>query len=161
MENFMNAIDQRLNELGLILPEPVAPVANYVPYVTSGNLVFISGQVSVDANGIFIKGRLGDGLDLAEGQTAAKLCALNLIAQMKAACDGDLTRVKRIVKVGGFVCAKPIDTGAEIPKIINGCSDLLVDVFGDKGRHARFAVSTPSLPLDCAVEIDAVVEIEN
>lgn len=156
----MNTIDHRLTELGLTLPKPVAPVANYVPYVLSGNLVFIAGQVSVSADGTFIKGRLGEGLTLEQGQAAARLCALNLIAQMKDACDGDLTRVKRIVKVGGFVSAGCVSTAIDIPKIINGCSDMLVDVFGEVGKHARFAVGAPSLPLDCAVEIDAVVEIE-
>lgn len=157
----MNAIEQKLQDLNLTLPVPGAPVANYVPYVISGNQVFISGQVSMGADGNVIKGRLGEDLSVETGQAAAKLCALNLIAQMKAACDGDLSRVKRIVKVGGFVCAAAQNSQVDIPKIINGCSDLFVDVFGDKGRHARFAVSTPSLPLDCAVEIDAVVEIEN
>ena len=133
----MNAIDQRLKELGLTLPEPVAPVANYVPYVISGNQVFIAGQTSVAADGSVTKGRLGDGLSIEDGQAAARLCALNLIAQMKAACDGDLTRVKRIVKVGGFVCCNFDDSAIDIPKIINGCSDLLVAVFGDVGKHVR------------------------
>jgi enamine deaminase RidA (YjgF/YER057c/UK114 family) len=157
----MNAIEQRLKELDLTLPEPVAPVANYVPYVISGNQVFISGQTSVEIDGNVIRGRLGEDLTVERGQDAARTCALNLIAQMKIACDGDLTRVKRIVKVGGFVCSGPTQSQIDIPKIINGCSDLFVAVFGEKGRHARFAVSAPSLPLDCAVEIDAVVEIDN
>ncbi|NNC38158.1 MAG: RidA family protein [Acidimicrobiales bacterium] len=157
----MNAIDQRIKELQLDLPAPVLPVANYVPYVMSGDLVFISGQVSVAADGSVITGRLGEDLTVERGQEAARLCALNLIAQMKAACDGDLTRVMRIVKVGGFVSSGTNDSDVDIPKIINGCSDLFVDVFGDAGRHARFAVGSPSLPLNCAVEIDAIVEIEN
>lgn len=157
----MNAIDQRLKELNLTLPEPVAPVANYVPFVVTGNQVFISGQVSAEIDGNVIRGRLGDDLSVEQGQKAARACGLNLIAQMKIACGGDLTKVKRVVKVGGFVCCGPINSQVDIPKIINGCSDLFVEVFGDKGRHARFAVSAPSLPLDCAVEIDAVVEIDN
>lgn len=157
----MNAIDQRIKDLGLTLPEPVAPVANYVPYVVSGNQVFISGQISAELDGNVIRGRLGETLTVEQGQKAARACGLNLIAQMKIACGGDLTKVKRIVKVGGFVCCGPTESQVDIPKIINGCSDLFVEVFGDKGRHARFAVSAPSLPLDCAVEIDAVVEIEN
>lgn len=157
----MNAIEQRLKELELILPEPVAPVANYVPYVISGNQVFISGQTSVEIDGNVIQGRLGEDLTVELGQKAARTCGLNLIAQMKIACGGDLTRVKRIVKVGGFVCSGATESQIDIPKIINGCSDLFVAVFGDIGRHARFAVSAPSLPLDCAVEIDAVVEIDN
>lgn len=156
----MNAIETRLAALNHILPEPVAPVANYLPYIVSGNLVFISGQVSLSADGVLAKGRLGENLSVEQGQEAARYCALNLIAQMKSACGGDLGRVKRIVKVGGFVCAGAHNTAVDIPKIINGCSDLLVNVFGDAGKHARFAVGSPSLPLDCAVEIDAIVEIE-
>jgi len=155
----MNAIETRLSELGLTLPEPSAPVANYVPYVTAGNIVFISGQISKIGN-TTIGGRLGEDLTIEQGQEAAKLSALNLIAQMKAACGGDLSRVKRVVKLGGFVQALPAATAADIPKIINGCSDIMVAVFGDKGRHARFAVSAPSLPLEVAVEIDAIIEIE-
>ena len=155
----MNPIDQKIAELGLTLPEPSAPVANYVPYVISGNLVFVSGQVSKIGDNA-IGGRLGEDLTVERGQEAARLSALNLLAQIKAACDGDLTRVRRIVKLGGFVQALPTATAADIPKVINGCSDIMVGVFGDKGRHARFAVSAPSLPLDVAVEIDAIVEID-
>jgi len=154
----MNTIDTRIAELGYTLPVPSAPVANYVPYVITGNMVFISGQISKIGDNA-IGGRLGEDLTVERGQEAAQLSALNLIAQMKAACGGDLTRVKRVVKLGGFVQALPSATAADIPKIINGCSDIMVEVFGDKGRHARFAVSAPSLPLDVAVEIDAIVEI--
>ena len=154
----MNSIEQRLTDLDLTLPEAAAPVANYVPYVISGNMVFVSGQISKIGDN-FIGGRLGEDLTVERGQEAAKLSALNLIAQIKAACGGDLSRVKRIVKLGGFVQALPSATQADIPKVINGCSDIMVAVFGDAGRHARFAVSAPSLPLDVAVEIDAVVEI--
>jgi len=150
--------EEKLADLGLTLPVAAAPVANYVSYVISGNLVFISGQISKIGE-TEVKGRLGEGMSVAEGQKAAQLSALNLIAQMKAACGGDLSRVKRIVKLGGFVQATTDATQADIPKVINGCSDLMVAVFGDAGRHARFAVSAPSLPLDVAVEIDAVVEI--
>lgn len=157
----MNAIDQRLKDLGITLPTPAAPVANYVPFVQSGNMVFIAGQTSVEVDGTVVAGRLGDGLSVEDGQRAARACALNLIAQMKVACDGDLTRVTRIVKVGGFVCSAASDSDLDIPKIINGCSDVFVDVFGNVGKHARFAVGSPSLPRDCAVEIDAIVEIEN
>lgn len=157
----MNTIEKHIAELGLVLPEPVAPVANYVPYVISGNQVFISGQVSVAADGKFVKGRLGENLSVAQGQRAAKLCGLNIIAQLKAACGGDLTRVKRIVKLGGFVSCSFEKTDLDIPKIINGCSDLMVDVFGETGKHARFAVGSPCLPLDCAVEIDCIAEISN
>jgi len=157
----MNAVEKRLQELGLTLPEPVAPVANYVPYVISGNQVFISGQVSVTAKGELITGRLGTDLTVESGQDAARACALNLIAQMKAACAGDLSKVKRVVKLGGFVCSNFEGTALDIPKIINGCSDMMVDVFGEAGKHARFAVGAPALPLDVAVEIDCVIEIEN
>ena len=155
----MSDIDARLKELGLTLPEAAAPVANYVSYVTSGNMVFISGQISKIGDDA-VGGRLGEDLSVEDGQRAAKLSALNLIAQMKAACGGDLARVVRVVKLGGFVQALPSATQADIPKVINGCSDIMVAVFGDKGRHARFAVSAPSLPLDVAVEIDAIIEID-
>lgn len=151
--------EENLAKHGLTLPVPAAPVANYVPFVISGNLVFISGQISKIGDEA-VKGRLGEDLSVEQGQAAARLSALNLIAQMKAACDGDLSRVNRIVKLGGFVQATADATQATIPQVINGCSDLMVEVFGEAGRHARFAVSAPSLPLDVAVEIDAVVEID-
>ena len=151
--------EEKLADLGLTLPTPAAPVANYVSYVTSGNLVFISGQISKIGEKE-VKGRLGEGMSVEQGQAGAQLSALNLIAQMKEACGGDLSRVKRVVKLGGFVQATTDATQADIPKVLNGCSDLMVAVFGEAGRHARFAVSAPSLPLDVAVEIDAVVEIQ-
>jgi enamine deaminase RidA (YjgF/YER057c/UK114 family) len=152
----MGRIDARLSELGLVLPTPPAPVASYVQFVAVGGLVHISGQVSVDASG-GIKGKLGAGLTLEQGQAAAKLCGLNLLAQIKAACGGDLDRLKRIVKLGGFVnVASDFDP---IPAVVNGCSDLMVAVFGDAGRHARSAVGVANLPLGFAVEVDAVVEI--
>lgn len=157
----MNMIENRLNELGIILPVPSVPVANYVSYVRTGNLVFVSGQTSVGADGVMVTGRLNEGLDLETGQAAARLCGLRLIAQMKVACDGDLTRVVQIVKLGGFVCSLPQRSDADIPKVINGCSDLMVEVFGDAGKHGRFAVGSPSLPRDAAVEIDAVFEIKD
>ncbi|GLQ24385.1 hypothetical protein GCM10007853_22590 [Algimonas ampicilliniresistens] len=153
------SIESKLTEMGLSLPEPMAPVANYVPYVISGNQVFISGQISKIGE-IMIQGRLGKDLKVEDGQHAARLCGLNIVAQLKAACGGDLSRVRRIVKLGGFVQATPEATGAAIPQIINGCSDLMVALFGDAGRHARFAVSAPSLPLDVAVEIDCIAEID-
>ncbi len=153
------SIESKLTEMGLSLPEPMAPVANYVPYVISGNQVFISGQISKIGE-TMIQGRLGKDLNVEDGQHAARLCGLNIVAQLKAACGGDLSRVRRIVKLGGFVQATPEATGAAIPQIINGCSDLMVALFGDAGRHARFAVSAPSLPLDVAVEIDCIAEID-
>lgn len=157
----MNMIENRLNDLGIILPVPSGPVANYVSFVRTGNLVFVSGQTSVGADGVMVAGRLNQDLDLETGQAAARLCGLRLIAQMKAACEGDLTRVARIVKLGGFVCSLTESSEGDIPKVINGCSDLMVEVFGDVGKHARFAVGSPSLPRDAAVEIDAVFEIKD
>lgn len=155
----MNDIEQRLKTLGINLPPVSAPVANYVSHTQVGNLVFIAGQTSVGPDGVMLTGRLGDDLSLETGQLAARYCGLRLIAQMKDACDGDLSRVMRIVKLGGFVCAHPENSGPNIPKIINGCSDLMVQVFGNTGKHARFAVGSPSLPRDAAVEIDAIIEI--
>ena len=147
--------EDRLAELGIALPAPMKAVANYVPFVISGNQLFVSGQVSV-MDGALMKGRLGEDLELSAGQHAARACGINLIAQCKAAL-GELSRVKRVVKLGGFVNCAPDFT--DIPQVINGCSDLMVDVFGEAGRHARSAVSCPVLPLGVAVEIDGVFEI--
>jgi enamine deaminase RidA (YjgF/YER057c/UK114 family) len=152
----MSLAEDRLASLGIELPKPVAPVANYVPFVRSGDLVHISGQVSVDASG-GIKGVVGEDVDFETARKAARLCAVNLITQMKAACDGDLGRVARVVKLGGFVQAGP--GFFEIPQVVNGASDLMVEVFGDAGRHARSAVGVYRLPLNFAVEVDAVVEV--
>jgi enamine deaminase RidA (YjgF/YER057c/UK114 family) len=152
----MTTVEQRLAAIGVTLPQPVAPVANYVPFVRSGNLVHISGQISIDAEG-GIKGVVGQDVDLDKAVAAARLCGVNLIAQMKAACDGNLSRVVRVVKLGGFVQAGP--DFFDIPKVVNGCSDLMVEAFGEAGRHARSAVGVYRLPLNFAVEVDAVVEI--
>jgi enamine deaminase RidA (YjgF/YER057c/UK114 family) len=152
----MSKVEDRLKTLGIELPEPVAPVANYVPFVIAQGLVHISGQISTDASG-GIKGVVGEDVDLQTGQRAARLCGINLIAQMRAACGGDLDRVKRVVKLGGFVQAGP--GFFDIPKVVNGCSDLMVEAFGDAGRHARSAVGVFRLPLNFAVEVDAVVEL--
>ena len=149
-------IAKRLAELGLDLPQPPAPVASYVPAVIAGSLLFISGQVSLD-RGKLIAGRLGDGLDIETGQKAARACALNLLAQAQMALR-DLDRIKRCVKLTGFVNAAPGFT--DHPKVVNGASDLMVEVFGDAGRHARAAVGATSLPLDAAVEVEAIFEIE-
>ena len=148
--------EARLERLGITLGEPNAAVANYVPYVISGNQLFISGQISMDANGL-VKGRLGETMDLEAGQAAARLCGINLITQMKAALQS-LSRVERVIKLGGFVNAAP--DFVEIPQIINGCSDIMVEAFGEKGRHARSAVACPVLPLGVAVEVDAIIEFE-
>ena len=146
----------RLEALGVVLPEPVAPVANYVPVVRCNDLVHVSGQVSVDASG-GIRGVVGADLNIAQGQAAARLCGINLIAQFRVACDGDFGRLVRVIKLGGFVQAGP--EFFDIPKVVNGCSDLMVEVFGDLGRHARSAVGVYRLPLNFAVEIDAVIQI--
>ncbi len=148
--------EARLERLGITLGEPNAAVANYVPYVISGNQLFISGQISMDANGL-VKGRLGENMDLEAGQAAARLCGINLITQTKAALQS-LSRVKRVVKLGGFVNASP--DFIDIPQVINGCSDIMVEAFGEKGRHARSAVACPVLPLGVAVEVDAIIEFE-
>ena len=148
--------EARLAALGVELPAPVAPVANYVPFVRTGPYLYISGQVSLDATG-GVRGVVGEGLDLAAGQAAARLCGINLIAQMKAALEGDLTRVRRVIKLAGFVQAGP--DFFDIPKVVNGCSDLMVEVFGDAGRHARSAVGVAELPLGAPVEVELVVEL--
>ena len=152
----MSEVESRLTAAGIVLPVPVAPVANYVPFVRSGALVHISGQVSVDASG-GVKGVVGLEVDLEAARAAARLCGVNLLAQMKAACNGDLDRVVRVVKLGGFVQAGP--DFFDIPQVVNGASDLMVLAFGDAGRHARSAVGVYRLPLNFAVEVDAVVEV--
>jgi enamine deaminase RidA (YjgF/YER057c/UK114 family) len=148
----MSKVEARLAELGITLPEPVAPIANYVPFVQSGNLLHISGQVSLGPDGGIV-GIVGPEIDLATAQRAARQCGINLIAQIKAA-TGDL---ERIVKLGGFVQAGP--DFFDIPAVVNGCSDLMVEAFGDAGRHARSAVGVYRLPRNFAVEVDAVVEL--
>ncbi|MEY8881427.1 RidA family protein [Donghicola sp. XS_ASV15] len=149
-------IETRLGELGITLPDAPAPAANYVPFVQVGDLVHISGQISSDENGL-ITGKLGADLDTEAGAAAARRCALSLLAQAKAACDGDLDRVVRLVKLVGFVNSTADFT--EQPKVINGASDLMVEVLGENGRHARSAVSAASLPLGVAVEIEAIFQI--
>ncbi|MEE9330168.1 MAG: RidA family protein [Parvularculaceae bacterium] len=156
MPTARSKIEQRLADAGYALPEAMAPVANYVPFVSSGNLVFISGQISMGPKGL-VTGKVGIDLDTEQGAHAAGLCALNLLAQLKKACEGDLSRVKRCVKLGGFVNSAPDFT--DQPVVINGCSDMMVLALGDAGRHARAAVSAPSLPLGAAVEVDGIFEI--
>ena len=150
-------VDARLAELGIEVPEAAAPVANYVGYVQSGNLVFVSGQVLLVDGAFKFQGKVGAEFSVEQGQEAARICAINIIAQLKAACGGDLDRVRRIVKLGGFVNSTPEFT--DQPKVINGASDLMVAVFGDAGKHTRAAVSAGALPLGVAVEIDAIAEI--
>jgi enamine deaminase RidA (YjgF/YER057c/UK114 family) len=152
------SIDQRLAELGITLPQPAAPVASYVPAVLTGNLLHISGQVSFAEDGSRITGRLGEDMDLEGGQEAARRCGLMLLAQMKQAL-GSLDRVSRIVKLGVFVNSAGDFT--DQPKVANGASDLMQEVFGEAGRHARAAVGVPALPLGVAVEVDAIVEVRD
>jgi enamine deaminase RidA (YjgF/YER057c/UK114 family) len=154
----MPSPERRLKELGITLPKPAKPVANYVGHVRSGNLVFLSGQVPLVDGRIAVSGLLGREVSLEDGQKAARICAINLVAQMSDAAGGDLTRIARIVKLVGFVAATP--DFADHPKVINGASDLFADVFGDRGKHARSSVGVASLPLNCAVEVEAIVELE-
>lgn len=151
-------IQQRLAELGLRLPEVQPPRFNYVPVVVSRGLAWVAGQVPFEDGVVKYTGRVGQELTLEQGQAAARLCMLNGLAQLARALDGDLERVSRVLKVGGFVTCGPEFTAH--PQVINAASDLLVEVFGEAGRHARFAVGAPSLPLDAAVEVDAVFEID-
>ncbi len=151
-----NRIDGRLKEMGIELPEAPAPAANYVPFVISGALVFVSGQVSADSSGL-ICGRLGDDMSVEQGRLAARACALNLLAQLRTACGGDLDRMVQVVRLGGFVNCTPQFT--DQPAVVNGASDLIVDVFGDRGRHARTAVGCGSLPLGVAVEVDGIFQV--
>jgi len=152
----MSKVEQRLTAAGITLPQPVAPVANYVPFVKAGKLVHISGQVSIDASG-GIRGIVGEDVDLETARAAARMCGINLVAQMRAACDGDLDRVVRVVKLGGFVQAGP--GFFEIPQVVNGASDVMVLAFEEAGKHARSAVGVYRLPMNFAVEVDAVVEV--
>jgi enamine deaminase RidA (YjgF/YER057c/UK114 family) len=151
-------IDARLAELGIKLPDAPAPAANYIPFTVTGNLVVISGQVPFDDGKLAVTGVVGDG-KVTEDQAyaEARKCGIHLISQLKSACGGDLDRVRRVVKLGGFVASTPDFTGQ--PKIVNGASDLMVEVFGDAGRHARFAVGASALPLGCVVEVEGMFEI--
>lgn len=150
-------ITDRLAQLGVILPDAPAPAANYVPFVKAGNLVHVSGQISNGPDG-FVTGKLGDTMDAEAGAAAARLCAISLLAQVKAACDGDIDRLVKVVKLTGFVNSTGDFT--DQPKVINGASDFLVEALGDAGRHARSAVSAASLPFGVAVEIEGIFEIK-
>lgn len=150
-------IDARLKELNIALPIPPAPVASYVPYVVAGSLVYVSGQVTIAEGGLKYVGAVGKDLTLEDGQAAARLCGINVVAQLKVACGGDLDRVRRCVKLGVFVNAIP--GFSQHPEVANGASDLIVQIFGDAGRHARAAVGAGSLPRNVAVEVEAVFEI--
>ncbi|MBD8890099.1 RidA family protein [Roseibium litorale] len=149
-------VESRLASLGVILPTPATPVANYVPFVRTGQQLFISGQLPMSPDGLQYAGKLGESLSLAQGRSAARLCAINLLAQAKAA-TGDLEKIVRLVKIVGFVNSTPDFT--DQAQVINGASDFMVEALGDKGRHARSAVSAASLPFGAGVEIEAIFEI--
>ena len=149
--------EKKLADLGVILPDAPAPAANYVPYVTIGTIVYVSGQISM-ADGALITGKIGADLTTEEGAAAARSCAISLLAQVKKACGGDLDKLVRVVKLTGFVNSTP--DYADQPKVVNGASDFLVEALGDAGRHARSAVSAGALPLNVAVEIEGIFEIE-
>lgn len=152
-----DTIDGRLTALGISLPEAAAPAANYVPYVISGNLLFLSGQLPIEGGKVAVTGLVGGDVALPEAQRAAELCAINILAQAKAALSGDLTRIIRVVKLNGFVASAP--GFVEQHLVINGASNLIANVLGEAGKHARAAVGMASLPLNAAVEIDAILEI--
>ena len=149
--------DNKIKELKIVLPEAKPPVGNYVAAKISGKMLFVSGQISIDENGQLIKGKIGKDLDAEAGYNAAKRCALSIIAQVKKACDNDLSKIKSCIKLTGFV--NSTDDFTDQPKVINGASDLIASVFGDNGMHARAAVSTNSLPLGVSVEVDAIFEL--
>ena len=150
--------NKKLEELNIILPVAKAPVGNYVATKISGKMLFISGQISIDENGQLIKGKVGKELDTEAGYNAARRCALSIVAQVKNACDGDLTKVKSCIKLTGFV--NSTDDFIEQPKVINGASDLIASIFDNDGMHTRAAVSTNSLPLGVSVEVDAIFELK-
>jgi enamine deaminase RidA (YjgF/YER057c/UK114 family) len=150
-------VEKKLADLGIVLPKPAAPVANYVPFVRTGNFMVVSGQLCLDTEGKLVaKGQLGAGVSVEDGQKAARACAMNLLAQLKAAL-GDLDKIARVVRLGGFINSAPGFTDG--PKVMNGASDLMVAAFGDKGRHARTTVGVSALPLDAAVEVEAAFEV--
>ena len=151
------SFEKKLIELNIELPEAKAPVGNYVATKVSGKLLFISGQISIDANGQLIKGKVGKDLDTEAGYNAAKRCALSIVSQVKKSCNDDLSKVKSCIKLTGFV--NSTDNFIEQPKVINGASDLIASIFGDSGMHTRAAVSTNSLPLGVSVEVDAIFEL--
>src|SRR5947199_10553582 len=153
----MAQVEQKLAALGIALPTPAAPIANYVGFVRTGSLLVVSGQLCLGAGGTLVaKGKLGDNVTVEQGQAAARSCAINLIAQAKLAL-GDLDKMARVVRLGGFINSAP--TFLDGPKVMNGASDLMVEVFGDKGRHARTTVGVASLPLDAAVEVEGLFEV--
>lgn len=155
--SLLNAVDAKLAELGIALPTPMAPVANYVPYVITGNLVVVSGQLPAVDGAVAVTGKVGEGVSLEQGQQAARLCFINVLAQLRGACCRDLSRVKRVVRLGGFIASPP--GFSQHAAVMNGASDLAVAVFGDAGRHARTTIGVSALPLDAAVEVEGMFEI--
>lgn len=151
-------IDKRLADLGITLPAPGSPAGNYIPYVIAGDLVFISGQIPREAGKMKYSGQVGRDLSVEQGHAAARLCAVNLLSQLKAACGGDLDRVERCVRLGGFVSSPP--DFFDHPQVVNGASDLMVEVFGERGPHARAAVGAAALPLNAAVEVEAIFQLK-
>ncbi len=151
-------IEAKLAELDITLPRPMPPIANYVPYTTTGNVVVVSGQVPAVDGRIAVTGKVGNGLSIDQGREAARLCFINVLVHLKAACGGDLDRVKRVVRLGGFVASPPEFT--QHAQVMNGASDLAVAVFGDAGRHARTTIGVPALPADAAVEVEGMFEID-
>jgi enamine deaminase RidA (YjgF/YER057c/UK114 family) len=156
-ESVMGQVDSKLQALGIVLPTPPTPVANYVPSVRTGNLLFISGQVCIGGDGKLVaKGKLGDNVTIEDGQRGGRTCAINLLAQVKAAI-GDLDKIVRVVRLGGFINSAP--SFVDGPKVMNGASDLMVEVLGDKGRHARTTVGVAALPADAAIEVEGLFEV--
>ncbi len=151
-------IEAKLAELGIALPKPMAPIATYVPFVVVGGLVVVSGQLPAVDGRVAITGKLGGGVAIEQGQQAAQRCFINVLAQLKAAADGDLDRVRRVVRLGGFIASTPEFT--QQAQVMNGASDLAVAVFGEAGRHARTTVGVAALPLDAAVEVEGMFELE-
>ncbi|MBT4889258.1 MAG: RidA family protein [Rhodospirillales bacterium] len=151
-------IDARLAELGIVIPEPPVPVASYQPYCITGNLVVVAGQVTLEDGKVKYKGRLGDDLSLEDGEAATRLCAVNVLAQVKAACDGDLDRVKQVVRLNAFFNSTP--DFLDHPRVMNAASDMMAEIFGESGKHTRVGVGVSSLPLGVPVELDGIFEIE-
>jgi enamine deaminase RidA (YjgF/YER057c/UK114 family) len=154
-----SSIETRLKELGITLPPPGSPAGNYVPFVIVGNLAYMAGQVAREAGKMKYTGKVGRDISVEQGAEGARLCAVNLLAQLKVACGGDLDRVERCVRLGGFVNSPP--DFLEHPKVVNGASDLMVEVFGERGQHARTAVGVAALPLDSAVEVEAIFQLKS
>ena len=157
-DNMTGSVEKKLAALGITLPTPASPIANYVPFVRSGNTLVVSGQLCFGTDGSLVaKGQLGGGVSIEEGQKAARACAVNLLAQLKSAL-GDLDKVSRVIRLGGFINSASGFTDG--PKVMNGASDLMVEAFGDKGRHARSTVGVSALPADAAVEVEGTFEID-